>query len=50
MDNKPPKIRCEKILKHYKSSLKYLVTDPNIILKTSECLQLLKKYEIFCEK
>ena len=42
--------RCKKILKHYNNCVKELITDPNIILKTNECLVLLDKYVMFCEK
>ncbi len=50
MEKNTSPMKCEKILKNYHSCLKELVTDPNIILKTNQCLSLLDKYVMFCEK
>jgi len=50
MENDSPKFNCEKILKNYDMCIKEISTDPNIISKTGECIELLKKYTNVCEK
>ncbi len=50
MENDLSKTRCEKIYELSINCLRELRTDPNQILKASQCNILIEKYKSICEK